>query len=37
MVGQFFGSFQDFPPRQASFDADVDAIMDQMMRGTNQP
>ena len=37
MVGQFFGSLQDFPPRQASFDADVDAIMDQMMRGTNQP
>lgn len=37
MVGRFFGSFQDFPPRQASFDADVDAIMDAMMRGTNQP
>lgn len=37
LVGQFFGSFQDFPPRQASFDADVDAIMGSMMRGTSQP
>jgi arylsulfatase len=37
LVERFFGSFDEFPPRQASFDAEVDAIVDQMMHGTNQP
>jgi len=37
LVERFFGSFDEFPPRQASFDVDVDSIMDLMMRGTNQP
>jgi arylsulfatase len=37
VVERFFASFEAFPPRQASFDADVDAIMQQMMQGTNQP
>ena len=37
LVERFFGSFEEFPPRQASFDVDVDSIVDMMMRGTNQP
>jgi arylsulfatase A-like enzyme len=31
ILGQFFASFQDYPPRQASFDLDTDAIMKSMM------
>ena len=31
--GRLFGSFKDCPPRQASFDADVD----RMMQGAKQP
>jgi arylsulfatase len=31
ITARFFQSFQDYPPRQASFDLDVDTIMEQMM------
>ena len=31
VVQKFFASFEDYPPRQASFDADVGKIMDEMM------
>ena len=31
VVQQFFGSFQEFPPRQASFNVDVDQIVEQML------
>jgi len=37
LVERFFGSFEEFPPRQASFDVDVDNIMGMMMRGANHP
>lgn len=32
VVQKFFASFEDYPPRQASFDADVEKIMDEMMK-----
>lgn len=31
IVGKYFESFKDYPPRQASMDFDTDAIMEQMM------
>jgi arylsulfatase len=37
IVERFFETFEDYPPRQASVDFDVDAIMDVMMRGAGQP
>lgn len=35
-VQEFFGSFKDYPPRQASMDANVDEIVQQMMRGSSR-
>jgi arylsulfatase len=37
LVERFLAAFEDCPPRQASFDADVDSIVEQIMRGANQP
>jgi arylsulfatase len=37
VVERFFGTFEDFPPRQASAEFDVDAIMGAMMDGASQP
>lgn len=31
ILARFFGTFEDYPPRQASFDLDAEAIMDAMM------
>ena len=36
VVQQFFGSFKEFPPRQASFDMDADKIMDDMMNSASR-
>ncbi|MDF2233930.1 arylsulfatase [Albimonas sp. CAU 1670] len=32
ITARFFQSFEDYPPRQASLDFDMDAIMDEMMK-----
>lgn len=36
IVQQYFASFEDFPPRQASLDFDTDAIMNSMMSSAGQ-
>lgn len=36
VVQQFFASFQEFPPRQASVDFDAEAIMNDMMSGASR-
>jgi arylsulfatase A-like enzyme len=37
IVQQFFSSFEEYPPRQASFEANVDSIVQDMMQGAKQP
>ena len=36
VVNQFFASFKDYPPRQASFSVDVDQIVNDMQQGSKR-
>jgi hypothetical protein len=35
-VQEFFGSFKDYPPRQASMEVNVDDVVQHMMRGSSR-